>query len=415
MTRVRRTVIVTALLTFGGVSTASADLQDDRTRIASAWQTAGGTLLTSGTRYLFDDESAMFTLPETSAPCVRVALVGARGTSLRARFADGETDDSRGRSSSHAGALQLERCGAPATRVVVTNESGRGAVELVAVAYSGNLPTVGALLPERSANEPRTAELPLAVNLATPERRVVAAQVAAFRDGAVEVGEEHVTAGQGAGQLGFVLGPGCHRITVVATRLGKLDPSRIDLDAELRDEEGSLLARDRSDAPDARLEPCTVAEKKVTLTFVGAPEGSFVLAETARFSPYPELPTAFGDDARLRMDRALRKRGAKLVGKPVMLAQGAEGHSRMVLETDRSSCYLVVAAASHGQPRGIALRAQIGANEAEDERGPSDDSGVVAFCARGERLARVDLEARPTGARWGLAVYRVAGPSNEGR
>lgn len=387
---------------------ARADLLEDRDRVVSAFGRAGGEVVFSGTRFLFDDESVQVAVPPSNAPCVRVAVIGSRGTTLRARFADAGPEDREGRATSHAGALQLTRCGAPAGRLVVVNESGSGAVEILAMGYRGAMPALGVVLPERGQVEVRAPELPMPMNLAAPERRAQAARESALREGATDVGEVRGRAPAGTGQAEVTLAPGCHRVTVVATALGAADPTRIDVDAEMRDENGVILARDKSDAPDARLEPCTTTRKAVTVSFVGAPEGSVVVVATARFEVASALPAAFGDDARLRMDRALRKRAAKIDGAPVLLAQGGAGLARVPFETDRVGCYLAVAGIADGTPHGLGLRARLAGFDAEDERGSADDAGVVAFCAHGERRAMLEVEARGTGVHWGLAVFRTS-------
>ena len=106
------------------------------------------------------------------------------------------------------------------------------------------------------------------------------------------------------------------------------------------------------------------------------------------------------------MDRALRKRGAKIDGAPLLLAQGGAGIARVPFETDRIGCYVVVAAVADGAPRGLGLHVRAGSEGAEDERGSTDDSGVVSFCSRGEKRVVVEVDARSSGVRWGLAVHR---------
>ncbi len=395
---------------------ARADLQQEREQVAGAWARAGAAPLAQGTRFLFDDETASFTIPQADAsgaraPCVRIAVIGARGASLRARFSDAGSDEPEARASSHAGALQLSRCGRPVTRVVVTNESGRGAVEFVAVGHTGVIPTLGALLPARGTPREHPPELGPPMHLAAPAQRALAAQATALRDGATEVGETSTTASAGPGQVRLTLAPGCHRITVVASGLGKVEAARVDVDAELRDDEGTLLGRDKSEAPDARLEPCTTTTKGATLAFSGAPEGSTVLVQTARFAADGALPATFGEEARLRMDRALRKRRAAAFGAPILRAQGGSGVARVPIETDGQSCYLVVAAVSQGVPRGLGLQVEVGGSEASDERGASDDAGVLAFCAGGAPVARLSVVARGAQVRWGLLVFRAGAPS----
>lgn len=373
------------------------------------WQRAGGELVFSGSRYFFDDETTSFVLPAAPAGgCLRVAVLGPRGASLRARFVDAELEPNA-RAVSHAGALQLARCRPGATRLLVTSESGRSAVEVLAVAHAPtlSLAPLGALLPERGAPREHPPELPLPMHLTSPETRVKAAEAAALAAGAIDVEQRRLRVSGPSTPLRLRLEPGCATLTVVATALGRAEVEGLDVDAEVRDDDGALLARDRTDAPDAHLEPCSTTTRDVTLTATGAPEGSELVVLSARHPLRAALPDVFGDDARLRMDRALRRRRAQVQGAPVFLAQGLTGTTRVPVTLDGQSCYLVVAAVSHGTPRGLGLHVEGGPLEASDERGSSDDAGVVAFCASRERVARLSVIARGAQVRWGLLVFRV--------
>ena len=55
------------------------------------------------------------------------------------------------------------------------------------------------------------------------------------------------------------LEPGCHRLEIFAPDVRNAHGPRrrrLDVDAEIRNEDEELLARDRTEAPDARLETC---------------------------------------------------------------------------------------------------------------------------------------------------------------
>lgn len=396
------------------VNRARADVADDGERVQRAFTSAGATVSFAGARFLFNDDAFQLALPATPAECVRVALVGPRGMSLRARFVDATFEEREGRSTSHAGALQLTRCGAPASRIVVTNESGSGAVEVIVAHSRTPPPSLGAILPDRGQIDARPPELPLPMSLAAPERRIVLANEALTREGAVDVTSRSAIAPRAGGQVSLELEPGCHRLVVVAKDLGAADPARVDVDAEARDEGGSLLARDKTDAPDAVLEPCTTERKTVVVAYAGVPEGATVVVTSGRFPVASGLPTVFGDDARLRMDRALRRRHVVPAGEPVALAQGGAGVARVPFETESRACYLVVAAMAEGAPRGLGIRVRGPAIDGEDERA-SDDSGVVAFCARGAKRVSIDVEARSSGGRFGLVVYRASERDGGGR
>ena len=390
---------------------AGADLSGDAGRVRAAWQKAGATMVFSGTRFVFDDENISISLPETDpgrAGCARVALVGARGLSLRARFADAG-DEPLGRASSHAGALELARCGRPVHKVIFTSEAGRGAVEVLVARADAPLPPIASVLPDRAAPVPAPPEAPLPVSLPEPERRIAAARKQAQSEGVTELSSSSAEVVEGRGQLLVHLAPGCHRVTLIATGAAAVAMGgRIDLDGELRDEEGILLARDRTDAPDVHMESCTGEGKDAVLSFVGAPQGSLVEAVLARFELPRTLPFLFGSEGRARMARALlARRALPPAGPAVAVAMGTTGGARVPIDLDPGACYIAVAGIVRGTPRGLGLRVVVGAQESSDERGSQDDGGAVAFCARGASSANLEVDARGGGIAWGLALYRA--------
>jgi len=121
------------------------------------------------------------------------------------------------------------------------------------------------------------------------------------------------------------------------------------------------------------------------------------------------LPRTWGRDARARMAAALRARHTPpLMDDPIRVIQGPAGVTPVAVEIDPGACYVAVAAISHGAPHGLGLRSVAGGQVASDERGLNDDSGAVAFCARGERAARIIVDARGTSLSWVLALFRVS-------
>jgi hypothetical protein len=77
------------------------------------------------------------------------------------------------------------------------------------------------------------------------------------------------------------------------------------------------------------------------------------------------------------------------------------------VELEPGGCYVAVAAVTQGHARGVGVRAMIGARQSSDERGVNDDAGAVAFCAREQSRARVEVDARGTALSWGLALFRI--------
>jgi hypothetical protein len=398
---------------------ASADVREVAARVAEQWRAAGARVATVTTRFLYDDEKMTIALPvEPELGCTSVALVGARGLSFRARIGgldeDSLAEEPGTQAVSVAGVLQLERCdGEAISRVVVSSDAGRGAIETIVARSATPVPTLRSLLPERTggviASTPEPGALP---PLAPPAKRAEFAEARARRDGATLASRETWRAGgDGTGDATLRLAAGCHRIELFPSdgRPGARK-ARVDVDAELRGEHNELLARDRTDAPDARLEACFGEESTATVLYAGAASGNEVLVTRATWGIPDKLPDLWGPVARARMARALLARHmAAPRADPVVLAQGAGGSTMVPAAVEPGACYAAVAAVTFGHPRGLGLRVAVGARDATDERGPSDDAGAVAFCVGDRRHVRIEVEARGSATAWGLALHRIEG------
>jgi len=185
---------------------------------------------------------------------------------------------------------------------------------------------------------------------------------------------------------------------------------RLDLDAEMHDaDDERLIARDRSDAPDATLSKCVGQTTRVQVTFAGAMAGSPVLVTHFTW-PLPEhLPTLWGADAQARMGHVLLVRHLPALRQdPGLLVQGGYGLTPVPLPLEPGACYVAVATLVKEQARSIGLRVRIGATDAGDDRGIDDDGAAVAFCAGDTSRASAVVEARGMPLLgWGLALYRV--------
>jgi hypothetical protein len=125
--------------------------------------------------------------------------------------------------------------------------------------------------------------------------------------------------------------------------------------------------------------------------------------------PIPErLPLVWGGEARARMAQVMLARNLPRPKRDaVFLAQGGSGTTPLPLPLEPGACYVAVAGVVQGSARGIGLRALVGARDASDDRGASDNAGIVAFCAGDRRRAQIEIDARGTSLAWGLAVFRV--------
>jgi hypothetical protein len=219
---------------------------------------------------------------------------------------------------------------------------------------------------------------------------------------------------RGGGNADVVLDPGCHTLALVAADpLGRSGDARrpLDLDAEMRSgRDGALLARDRGDAPDARLEQCVGEATPVTVTYVGAPPGGSLTVVHTSWRLPQHLPTLWGPTAMGRMAQILRAHHVTaLPFDAAWLAQGAFGTTTVTLPVEAGGCYLAIAPEVSGITRSIGLSVRTSEQVAFDDRGQADTGALVAFCTGGRTMARIDVTAR--GSRslvWGLAVYRVS-------
>ena len=397
-----------------------AELDDVAARVESEWRKTGANVHRAETRFLYDDETiTVLVPPPIEHGCITVALVAARGLSFHAKVSGADDDplleDPTARAASIAGVLQIERCGgAPIDHLVVTSDAGRGSIETVVARSPKPMPALRSVLPERTGGLlPPSPDPGPSPALPVPAKRAEQGEMRARRDGAHLAPREAWNAGvDGTGEAPITLEPGCHRVELFAPeaiRNGRVvRRPRLDVDAELRDEDDELLARDRTDAADPRLEACVGEATSAVVVFAGAPASAQLVATHASWALPEHLPSAWGSEARGRMARALRVRH---VAEPhedaIALYQGPSGETPIPLQLEPGGCYLAVAAVTQGHARGLGLRAVIGMRDFSDERGADDDAGAVAFCANDRAIAHLDITARGNTLAWGLALFRM--------
>jgi len=409
------------------VGVCRADLRDAVERVAEAWRGVGAAVAVNKTRFLTDDNDdqrpIVIALPELpEGTCTTVVVLGARGLGfhvrLRERLQDqGQGDDADGkRLPSVAGVLSIERCGAaPPHLLIVAGDSGRGAIETVVARSSKPLPPLRSVLPERSAGVPMPVSEPGALPpLPAPERRAEIAEMRAKRDGAAIALRATWRAGiDGTGGGDQTLDPGCHIFRLFAPDPRAGHPSRrgkLDLDAEMHDlsDEG-VLARDRTDAPDAELDACVGEATRVEIVFAGSPPNAPVLVLHFAWALPDHLPTPWGPEARGRVAHVLMARHVvSLPHEPVLLAQGASGMTPVPISIEPGACYLGILTRIREAARAIGLRIHIGSNDVFDDRGIDGDGAAVAFCSGSRTNALAEIQARGTPMLgWGFALYRL--------
>lgn len=409
------------LFAMASAGPARADAREVAERVAEQWRAAGGHVTALPTRFLFDDETVIVAVPVDEATgCTHVALIGARGLSFRAKLSDATSDplapEIGGRATSLAGVVELRRCGSSRAvrHVVVTSDAGRGALEVVVARAPSALPSLASVVPERTGGAlppvPEAGALPA---LPPPEKRAELAEGRAKREGARIDPRTPLHAGDdGGGEAELQLDAGCHRVELFA-RDPRADRAgrrfRLDLDAELRDPGGErVLARDRTEAPDARLEACVGRTTRVNVVFAGAPPNGEVTTTTASWPLPQRLPSLWGPVTRSKMARVMFTRHIAVPAEdPVFLGQGSSGTTPFPIPVETGGCYFAVVALTHGHARSFQIRTMVGARESTDERGAAEEAAMSAFCVAAHETARVEVHARGTGVGWGLAVFRV--------
>ncbi len=422
-------VAITLLIaTLGAPARAEGDAREIAARVEAQWARAGARATTLPSRFVFDDETIAIPIqPDPSARCTHIAILAGRGHSFHAKLGDASSDplspEPGSRASSVAGVVELRRCDSetPVKSVVVSSDAGRGAIEIVVGHAPAPMAPLGTILPERTGGV--LALVPDAGALAPlppPGVRADTAEARARRSGATIAARETSVAGEdGMGAEEIDLPEGCHRLEVFARDPRTDRPGRryrLDVDAELRDPDGErLLARDRTEAPDARLEACVGKTTRVTLTYAGAIPTTEVTITRATWPLPARLPPFWGPTTRSKMARAMFARHVAVpADDPVFLAQGASGTTPFPIPVEPGGCYVAVAGVAHGHAKALQLRAIVGARESTDERGAADEAALVAFCAKDSASARIEVHARGPGVGFGLAVYRVKSAIWEG-
>jgi hypothetical protein len=434
---VRRTTlsILVALASIALAPRAHADLRADAQRLARTWAARGARV--ERLPPLFLESGRVRSLPvdpyarSAATDCTALVLLGERGAELtvygvegllearrrgedatRDRGDDAREDDGKVRST--AGALMMERCGAARvelTRLVLEMRSSRGAVEALLVRSGARIGSLEDILPERGGGPPPPRgdvghpiePGPVAARLERAGRRAAA-------DGARGRAEESVRASaRGDGSLTLRLLDGCHRLELMAEVPSTLPRRVTDIDAEVRESETSrLLARDRADAADARLDFCLGIPSPVEVTFVGASRAVQVTALTSTWPISDAVPLRWGARARAGMASALSRRRAPVdAGRLLLQTLGVQGTTTVPLVVEPGTCYLSAVGVVRGETRGLRLTARIGERVARDEVVERPEGAAVAFCAEDEEHATLEIEARGSSPWWVAATWAV--------
>lgn len=388
-------------------------------RVERTWTAEAAVVRALPARFLFDDEVTTIVVPEGPAdrPCLTVAAIAVRGVSTELWFGPKERAADLGLSrASSAGIVELRiPCGMTVRSVSLGSHAGRGAVEVIAAWHRSPLTPVSEIINERASGDIPT---PLDVG-PVPWPNLIDKRVQAFEANTAARGliiAPRRTVKTVAGTVTrapLTLEPGCHALRMFTEIGQKGRRSFVDLDADLLDADGLVLARDRADAIDATLEACVASQQAADLVIGATPADADVIVASGH-APLPAaLPVVFGDDAAARMARALLVRHVAPPRKaPVSLSMGGAQTTRFAEPVIPGACYVGIVVASIGQPRRLRLQISVGAQEHTDEHGRSEPFAVVSFCSGRQKSVAIEIESRGREAAWGFSLFRVGdGPS----
>lgn len=419
-----------ALSVWGFAAPARADIVTDADRVADQWRSEGQTVIRAPSVFLESGRPRLLplgTLQMDGSGCVTAFALGVRTADLSVRSGVGEPSDTD--TGLHVGGMAtMTRCGSDQSEIasaIVELRSLRGAVEVLLA--KGDTPpsaptkvlierAAGPLSLTRDPGRPRVSE-----PFGERQARVVARSTV---DGAESVKRDEVAASdQGTGRLLLTLREGCHRLELLGGAGPATAPptegsrrAAFDVDAELREASTDrILARDRSDTADARLETCVAAPTAAVLLFAGAPPGGRVGVVDGTWAIPEGVPTRWGSKARATIARALNYRRVRgPLGSPVAELLGVSGSTTTALELTPASCYVAVAAAARGEARPLALTVRTAEGAAHDTSGVAGEGTAVAFCTGGARRATAQVDARGSALAWVLSVWKTGPAPMEG-
>lgn len=409
-----------ALVTLGPAGEARADIVADADRVADQWRAEGLVVVRPPSIFLEGGRPRLLPLGDLQmdgSGCVTALVLGVRtaDVSLRSGLADRpRPDNERGT----GGFAVMTRCGAQQSEIpqaIVELRSPRAAVEVLLARGPDSASPVTNVLVERTVgpiSQLRDPGRPPASD--GLEARVKRSVERSKLDGSAKVSADVVKASDsGSGRLVVSFREGCHRLELLAS--GEKDKRTFDVDAELREASTDrLLARDRSDTPDARLEVCVAAPTTAVLLFGGGePDGAVGVVDAVWELP-EGLPRRWGAKARSSMARALWQRKWRApLGVPAAESLGVSGTTIMPLELSPRSCYLAAVAPARGEARPLAITVRTDVATVHDTSGVTGEATVVGFCTSVVPTATVQVDARGAAMAWALTVWRTGRAADE--
>lgn len=414
----RRVLLGLALGSAAWPALAQADLGSD-VRALTAARTPHSRVVRLKPRLLERGDRLPLSVPADllnpkDSSCTTVSVLGVVGAHFVLRFVEPDpgAPSTAFPETSAAGATEVTRCGSGKPLLAgayLEMRSPRGVLETLVFSSLSPVPRLSEVLPDRDPGTelalgdpgPMPAPPPLAERLARLAKR-------AQREGAQRFEQLQSEAGaDGTGAESLTLDRGCHHLSLLS-ETSVAGSAAVDLDAELVDgDDGARLAVDRADDADAALEVCLGGPTRVELRFIGAaPHGRLRLID-ARWDLPVGVPASWGSEARGSIARLAQNAHLKLPNAPIVASLGVQGSTQLPIEVQPGNCYSALLVPLRGEVRNLSLSVRADA-PGEVPHGASDDDGcVVSFCARGARLATLEVDSQGAGLAWLLAVWQT--------
>jgi hypothetical protein len=416
--------VVACLLSHGPSHATS--LSADARRVERVWGQTSLVVTHMRPRFLISGEALAIVLPEERGDdrgCTTVGVVGARTTEFvlelssssgdRSKVAEAEEDGEESVVHSTAGALTLVRCGASRRGLgglTVRMKSPQAALEILVSQGSKPAPSVEQVLPERTAGTVTRTPRPGPPPLVAPLSNRVEAASRSMGESGGQVGEplELRVDSEGSGRHRMLLERGCHRL-VVLPRLRAGGRIRVsDTDLEVRRASSESVVRDRSFATDAVVDVCTGESDLVELRIAGAPSSGTVVLLHGRWSIPQGIPESWEPRARSAVTQALLvRRGPGLAEHPAWEGVGVTGTTVVPVPVAPGACYVVLAGAATGEVKAMQVAVRVGARLSADNGGGGVEAGLVSFCAGGEGLVLVEINAIGSRVAWNAGLWKV--------
>jgi hypothetical protein len=413
---------------------AHADVAEDARRLADDW--AGRSAQVERLSPIFTEHGQTRIVRIAPNPavdakpgCVTVAFVGAQTVQFSAApmrdgvplellpLPEGHPGGAREGDGvfSSLGVATISRCNEERSQLehlVISMRSARGAIDTVVGRSAAPLGDARDVLTERvtgvvapRGNPGRPIEPgPM------PERVLQAEERARIEGAQTFVRVATVSSADGLGQTRLRLTEGCHRITVMGTVPQTFPHRATDIDAEARNEDGEVLAQDRSETPDARLDFCLGTTSRVTIVFGGAAGPVPIMVSDAGWSIPDTIPNHWGSRVRAGFAQAfLRRHLPAPASLPSAEVLGSSGTTMIPIALEPGRCYFAAAAVLRGEPRSIRVSATIADKFVREDAVDQPEGTGVTLCANRSETARIDVDARGNNVFWIFALFPFVG------